>query len=100
MLHLIPHQALVVAASAVLAVVDTDQIGQAIIASIIIVGSVVTWWQARKAKAKVQEIHVLVNSQHDEMAKRILALEEKLDLTPGQDIPSQQTVTPATVPAS
>ena len=79
-----------------MSVIDFDQIGQGIVASIVTVGAVISWLTARRAKAKVQEIHVLVNSQKTVLEQRIIALEAKLDLRAGEKIPAQQIVTPTT----
>ena len=67
--------------------IDVNQVGQAIIATIIIIGAIVSYIQARKAKVKaeiaatrVQEIHVMVNSQKTDMEKRIAVLEHAVAL--------------------
>lgn len=72
---------------------DANQISQAVIGAIVIVSTVISYIQARKAKNKVQEIHVMVNSQKTDMEHRIKSLEGKLRLSPGEDIPSPQIIT-------
>jgi len=46
---------------------------------------------------KLSEIHLLVNSRMDEALKRVLALEAKLGLQAGEDIPAPAIVTMTTV---
>ncbi len=103
MIHTVPYGAIPPTAAVVYSiaayVVNIDQIGQIVLAGIVTVGAIVSYLQARKAKNKVQEIHVLVNSQKEELEDRIEQLEAKLELKRGEEIPAQQIVTPATDPA-
>lgn len=47
----------------------------------------------KSAATKIDEIHIMVNSQKDQMEKRIKALETKLGLASGEDIPAPAIVT-------
>jgi Skp family chaperone for outer membrane proteins len=88
-----------IALSAADAAFPIDQIGQAVLAAIITTGAIVSYLQARKAKTKVEEIHVMVNSQKTELENRIKALEQKLGLASGEEIPHPPIVTTQTDPA-
>jgi hypothetical protein len=97
MFGLIPHGFLASMSIAVtLAVIDATAIGQAIIALIVVAGYVANRLNQKKTDEKVQEVHVMVNSQKAEMEGRIRKLEEKLDLKPGEEIPTQKTITETT----
>lgn len=53
-------------------------IGQVVISGIAIVGFLAAHFTARKAATKVEQIHILVNSQRDGLVTRIETLEEQL----------------------
>jgi hypothetical protein len=79
--------------------IDIDQIGQAVLALVMIGGYIASRMTRRKVdevKGAVAEVHVLVNSQKVELEERIRDLETKLSLAPGEPIPPQQTVTTET----
>lgn len=62
----------------------------------------VNYWlvhrQGRKLTAKVDEVHVLVNSQMTTALNRIVELEKKLGLAPGDPVPTLPVVTKETTP--
>lgn len=64
----------------------------------IVLASVLSQRNQRTAKKKIEEIHVLVNSQMSAALKRIADLEEKLGLAAGEKIPAPAIVAPATPP--
>ncbi len=89
--------------------VSIDQIGQAILALLLVLGAIAQQWNARRRTQKVltateehtatvARIEVLVNGRQETLIARIEALEAKLELEPGEAIPTQQTVTPQSAP--
>jgi hypothetical protein len=55
-------------------------LGQGIIAAIAVIGFLSARQKATHAAKKVEEIHILVNSQRDELTARVAALEAELKI--------------------
>lgn len=69
--------------------VTTTEAGQAILGLLVIVSYVSSHFKFHETKEKVDEVHVLVNSQMAAALERISELEKALGLQDGQPIPSQ-----------
>lgn len=70
-----------------IATIDATQAGQAILGALIITGYVFNRFQAGNTKAKVEEIHVLVNSRMSSALRRISQLEKALGIKKGAPVP-------------